>query len=447
MKHLLLSLMLGLFASNAYATQARLIALGMDELDDEGSYYIKDSRNIFLNSAYINDFADRVILEWGSFGTRPLATSTGATVEQDNTPKGQGGFLKKSGDFVWGAYYGNESNTSSFLRIAGSGVASVTGSAAASSTTSGLLYTSDNQIDLFFGGDLGTLQWGSNVVYTRGEDETKRSKDSGSAVRLGLKAGDTWDFHVNLSTSNKSERTGDVAVGGLTALGWTAQTNIKDEFDGKFGIHVGGSYNLERFGRVFGYYKTFSWEQTDNYNYTGAATVVSGSATLNGQEVGKQGTSDGKFTTIMLGWGKAEEVGTGSTIFYSVQAKKIDVNLELTREVEVNNFTIPVIFGYEAQANSWLTLRGSITHNLWGKKDNKNFNYANPVARSLVASVYGAEGKGTITDSTTVVAGASLTFGDLVLDGMIGTSAASSKTDGKLNLDELMSTVGMTYMF
>ena len=113
---------------------------------------------------------------------------------------------------------------------------------------------------------------------------------------------------------------------------------------------------------------------------------------------------------------------------------------------------VPIVLGYEAAATSWLTLRGSITQNLWGKKDNKNFTYANPIVKSLVSSVYGSEGKGTIANSTTIVAGASLTFGDLVLDGMIGgaknlTGSASSKTDGNLNLDQFMTSVAMTYAF
>lgn len=451
MKHLLLSLMLGLLASNAYATQARLIALGMDELDDEGSYYIKDSRNIFLNAAYVNDFADRVILELGDDGREPIGIgSAGTTVEQDDNPKAQGGFLKKSGDFVYGLYYGNESNTSSFLRIAGSGIASTSLAAAVAggggTPTSGMLGTSDNQIDLFFGWEAASLQWGANLVYTDSEDEAERREDTGSAVRLGVKDGDAWDFHVNVSTSNKSERTSNVQ-NNLAVFGWTAQGDVRDEFKGKFGIHVGGSFNMNQWGRVFGYVKTFSWEQTDGYDYTGVNTLNPGNDTLDGQEAGKEGTSDGKFTTIELGWGKAEEITSTSTLFYSVRAKKVDVNLELGQEVEVNNLTIPVVLGYEAQANSWLTLRGSITHNLYGTKDNKNFNYANPIARNLVGAVYGSEGKGSIENSTTVNAGATLGFGNLSIDGMIGTSDAASKTDGELNLDELMSTVAMTYLF
>ncbi len=448
MKHLMLSVLLGLFASNAYATQARLIALGLNELDDEGSYYIKDSRNIFLNPAWINEFPDRLIVEWGSNGASVVTAAVNTTVEQDNNQKAQGGFLKKSGDFVYGVYYGNESNTSSFLRVAASGTAATIASAAQGSNK--MVPTADNQLEVFFGGDNG-IQWGVNVVYLNNKDElVGNAKDTASAVRLGVKDGDKWDAHVNMSTSNKGERTSDI---NLTTVGvdTSNQTGVKNEFKGKFGIQVGGSYNLGNWGRPFASVKHFSWEQVDNYNYSTFNAVNLG-ATLGTSQVGKQGTSEGKFTDFKIGWGKVTEVNSTDKLFVELFVKKVDVELEVARKVEVSNLTVPLVLGYEAAATSWLTLRGSITQNLYGTRDNKNFSYANPVVKNLVTSVYGSEGKGTVTNSTAIAAGASLTFGDLVVDGMIGgaknlTGSASSKTDGNLNLDQFMTSVAMTYAF
>src|SRR5690606_31696210 len=143
----------------------------------------------------------------------------------------------------------------------------------------------------------------------------------------------------------------------------------------------------------------------------------------------------------------------------------VDVELKAAKTVQVKNFIIPLTLGYEHQATSWLTLRGSIVHNLYGKKDNKNFDAANIVVQSLVTDVYGAEGKGTIQNSTRVQAGASLTFGKLTVDGVIGattnnragttdangndtTVSSSSKTQsGALTLDNFMSRVAVSYMF
>lgn len=452
MKHLMLSILLGLFASNAYATQARLIALGMNELDDEGSYYIKDSRNIFLNPAWINEFPNRVIIEWGSAGYAPLAAAIETTVEQDSKQKGQGGFLKKAGNFVYGMYYGNESNTSSFLRLASSGTATTLATALGSNK---MVPTAENQIEFFFGGENG-VQWGVNVVYLNNKNEiTGNGKDAASAVRLGVKDGDAWDFHVNMSTSNKAERTSDI---NLTSLGGGAvdtsnQTGVKNEFKGKFGIQVGGSYNLGNWGRPFASYKHFSWEQVDNYNYSSFNAVNLG-ATLGTNQAGKNGTSEGKFDDIKIGWGKVSEVNSTDKLFFELYLKKVDVELNLARKVEVDYMVIPLVIGYEAAANSWLTLRGSVAQNLWGKRDNKNFNYANPIVRSLVAGVYGSEGKGSVAASTQISGGASLTFGDLVIDGILGTTNvgnssqdANSKTNGLLSFDKIMTSVAMTYAF
>ena len=332
MKHLMLSIVLGLFASNAYATQARLIALGLNELDDEGSYYIKDSRNIFLNPAWINDFSDRVIIEWGSTGYAPVTAATGTTVEQDNAQKAQGGFLKKGGNFVYGLYYGNESNTSSFLRIASSGTAAAIASAALSQNK--MVPTADNQLELFFGGENG-VQWGVNVVYLNNKDDQSGNvKDQGSAIRIGVKDGDKWDAHVNMSTSNKGERTSDINLTG-TGADTSNQLGVKNEFKGKFGIQVGGSYNLGDWGRPYASIKHFSWEQVDNYNYSSFSAVNLGTA-LGTSQAGKNGTSDGKFTDIKVGWGKVQDVNSTDKLFFEVFVKKVDVELELTRKVEVD---------------------------------------------------------------------------------------------------------------
>lgn len=48
------SALFALASTSVFASQARLLALGMNETDNEGMYYISDARNIFLNPAYIN---------------------------------------------------------------------------------------------------------------------------------------------------------------------------------------------------------------------------------------------------------------------------------------------------------------------------------------------------------------------------------------------------------
>jgi hypothetical protein len=86
--------------------------------------------------------------------------------------------------------------------------------------------------------------------------------------------------------------------------------------------------------------------------------------------------------------------------------------------------------GAEAQALSWLALRGSITHSLLGQTDAAN---------------------------TSVAAGVGMTFGDVTIDGLVATDSgaldsnlgtngqASSSTFGFG--DKMISRIAMTYNF
>lgn len=431
--------LLAISTQMAYATQARLIALGLDELDNEGSYYIQDSRNIFLNSANVNNYGDMAIFEYGGTGQ---TVANGETLDQDFKSKAQGGFLKKHGNMVYGAYLGNESNTSSFLRLAStSNAVSVSGAAVPR------VPTADNQIDLFAGSTFNNgLKWGFNLVYLDNEDNgtvsavEKKQEDKAGAVRLGVMA-DRWDAHANISFMNEGKNTVAAAPGGGNA----AQT-VNQEFDGSLGIHVGGSYKLNK-GRVYGFYKTFQWDQKDDYNYTGWVTV-------SGVGPGKTGTTEGKFDTYALGYGLVESVNSSGSFFTNIYLKKVEIELKAASKVEVNNTSLPLTLGYEHMATSWLTLRGSITHSLYTKRDNKNYSSANAVAQSLVGAIYGAEGKGTVPNTTRVDAGATLTFGNLNIDGVIGTSGDNGDTTttttdktGALALDRLMARAAVTYKF
>lgn len=454
---------LALLSSSAYATQARLLALGMNETDNEGSYYIQDQRNVFLNPAYVNVYSDYAVMEWGSTGRQAsvLGTDSAATVYQPTQPKAQGGAFKKFGDFVWGVYMGNESNTSALLRIAGtSAIATVNGTTnlgngttiPPTGTDSKMLPTADNQVDIFFGTDMMGLKWGGDLTLAKNEDEARTSKDSAGAIRLGV-IGSSWDAHANISFNSESEATETVSA---AAVG-TAATSVTQKFDGKFGAHVGGSVEALN-GRVFGYVKHYGWEQSDSY--TGYTAVIAAPATTRGSLIGGQnGTVDGDFTSYYLGWGSSMDVNNGDKIYMSLAAKKTDINLEFTNKGEIRHIIVPVTLSYEAKALEWLTLRGSVVQNLWGQRDNKGLNNLNLVARSLISNIYGGNGKATIAGSTAVNAGATLTFGQLNVDGLIGmTSADRTGTNtagnahpttnkGVLALDNLESTVAVTYKF
>jgi hypothetical protein len=454
------ALLVVLSSSSVFASQARLVALGMSETDNDGMYYISDARNIFLNPAFVNLYPNQAVLEWGNVGqyTTVLGTTSGSTINNNTSnPKAQGGAFKKYGDFVYGVYLGNESNTSSFLRIAGtSGISAlngITNTTTYANTNSKMLQTADNQVDVFFGGE-GAYKWGVNALYANGKDDTRTSKDSAAAIRGGL-IGSNWDAHLNLSLASKSEASESIAA---PALGVTART-VSQSFKGKLGYQLGGSYAIENKGRVFGYVKQYGWDQTDDF---------AGYAALSNAVGGQNGTVKGDFTSFYLGWGRDFDVNSGDKIFTSLTAKQTNVNVNFTNKTEVKHLIIPLTIGYEAKANEWLTIRGSVVQNIYGQKDNKNVNDShtsgtngtqlNAVAKSLLTNVYGASGKSTLANSTVVNAGATLNFGQLTVDGLIGTTSgtggsvvsatnSNAPKKGILSGSNLQTSVAATYKF
>lgn len=443
-KLLLITSALTLISTSAMASQARLLALGMKETDNDGMYHISDARNIFLNPAYVNIYSNYVITEYGEFGTKAATTPTpapgAATLDSSTGPKAQGGVFKTIGDMVFGVYLGNESNTSSLLRIVGtSAIATFDGATALSGagSSSKMLQTTDNQVDVFVGGDAG-IKWGANVLGAFGKNDARKAKDSAIATRFGV-IGSNWDAHLNLSLASKAEATDVLVIPVNAALNET----VTHEFKGKLGVQLGGSYVLSGNNRVFGYVKHYGWEQSDSYTKY---------ASLSGAVGGQQGTVKGDFTSYYLGWGSQYDMNTTDKVFTSVAVRKTDINAKFSTKGEIRNLIVPLTIGYEAKATEWLVLRGSIIQNLYGHKDNKGTSSLNPVAKSLITTIYGVDGKGGIAKSTEVNAGATLTFGKLAVDGLIGATGptgtlSSTSKVGILSWSNLATKVAATYNF
>ncbi len=434
----------------ASATIARLQALGMTETDNEGSYYIQDDRNIFLNVANINDYKDTVILEWGNegsdFGSDSLQT------DKDGQAKAKGGVFKSVGNGVMGVYLGNESNTAALLRGVG------TAAKHADKTFSGgdaMLDGADNQVDLFYGQSSSIGDWGVNVVYAEGKDAATRAYNIAHAVRLGLK-NEGWQAFANISTGTTVRQVQD--YGSEAVFG---------QFEGKLGLHLGGSYDAVKSdsytGTVYGFAKKFDWEQTDSGGTTSAslgdAPPSAGGLTRNSR--GQAGTVDGGFMTWALGYGSKYQSGKG-TLFTNIEYRHKEIEVKFNAKAEAKNVVVPVTVGYEHEATSWLTLRGSVVHNLMGYRENNNYGSLNYFGNIAANQEFGADTNGLkvdIQNSTDVRAGASLNFGKLRLDGLIGVSTTggviSQRTDGSgkyqetgiLNGDRLMARVGMVYNF
>lgn len=382
-------------SGTAFASKARLQALGEDI---NGSQFISDNRNVFLNSATLNYQKDLVTMEWGNT----------AAADGTDAPRAEGGFFKSSGNMAYGVYLGSESTTANGLR-AGAGISN-DGAAFAGTNALG----EQNNVDLFFAGDAG-VQWGANITYHSYADETNAGGDITSdslRTRFGVISGDTSGF-ANISVVGNAEdkvNNNELEGGGAYQVGVshnmgdvtymaqvqsiTADDGDGDEFSSqKTWLGAAKSYKVNDMANVWvsGWIKQDSY--TCDFDVLGATTC----------------------TTAVFGLNNAGD----STETY-----------------------VPVTIAAEVSVKEWLTLRGSVSQNIYGQVEND-----------------GGDTK-TMANSTVVNAGASLTFGDFVIDGVVGNSTNTTATDGDevvgddtssgagtLRTDTLMSRVSMTYRF
>lgn len=426
-KLLVLGSSLMLLSTAAFASKARLMALGEDK---DGSYFVSDFRNIYINPAHLNSMGNMAVVEWGSEGT----TFGGASLDADASTKAQGGVVYKLNDtLTMGVVLGDETDVAALTRI----LASNGGAAGA------FMQTADNVIDVFVAGK-GDVNWGANLLYTASKDETggtNKHDQHAYALRAGAQK-DNWDAHLLLA---------------LGAEGDAPNRAHAPKYEGKLGVRVGGSYGFGESNKAFLMYEQYKWEQS-NSGANGAKR-------------------DASFNKWFTGVGHTMKASEKSTLFARGQVEMTTIELDANatlRNAEIKRMAVPVTVGYEHAATEWLTFRGSVAHNLYGTIEDhgltENFAAAaNPVGttgeviRALASARYGSStngngGKKTIANSTVVNAGASLTFGNLSVDGLIGTTAANrspgagtatvnSGTTGIFTLDNLMSRVSMTYNF
>ena len=115
-KLLIIGSVFALVSTSALASKARLQALGEDK---DGSYYISDFRNIYINPAHLNSLGNMVVMEWGAAG---LALG-GASLDKDDQTKAQGGVVYGlSNGLKIGAVLGDETDVAALTRMLSSNV-------------------------------------------------------------------------------------------------------------------------------------------------------------------------------------------------------------------------------------------------------------------------------------------------------------------------------------
>ena len=231
---------------------------------------------------------------------------------------------------------------------------------------------------------------------------------------------------------------------GLSSESKTKAT-VATEFKGSLGLHLGGAYNHGK-NRYVASFKTLNWDMK-NANQTT--------------------TIDGEYTQLEFGVAHTEEITSSAKLFTQLYYRGTGVDVKFTSNpASLSHTLVPIVVGFELDAKDWLALRGSVSHNVIGKVKYKNLTTANFTGTLLGAngpldSEFGATTQATadveinksLPNKTTVAAGATLKFGKLMIDGMIGTtggtrgSGAVGANQGVLSLDNLMSRVSMIYWY
>ncbi|MBL6991209.1 MAG: hypothetical protein ISR65_15605 [Bacteriovoracaceae bacterium] len=315
--------------SKLYASKARLFALGQD--GGNRSYYINDTRSVFVNSAYLNFIKDYIVTEVGE----PIPG-------KDYESNAEGGVFKEVGYFLYGIYLGSDMEGYYFDEKLAQG-----------------FLTADNRVDLFFAGDAG-IEWGIRTNFAFGKDDQSVARRKFLAVGLGLgvvvKDAELYT-NFNLKDSAEGSATGT------------------DKWNGDIGIQVGGAY-------VISDLKIFA-----EYSKLGYTSSV--------------GSTTNEYSDIMytVGLGKIYEMKKGMRMFSDIMYRHQRTKLKGSYDSAAN--VLPINVAFEADVNSWLSIRGSIKQYIFGSVLN--------IADKLKS----------IGESTEVAAGVTLKFGAVRVEGII----------------------------
>lgn len=405
-----------LLSTSAFASKARLEALGEDSF---GSQYVDDNRNMFLNAAEIHNHNDFLVFDAGD---------TTEFNDKAATPKASGGYFAKNNGAVMGVYLGQDSNTAANLRA---GALSALATAGAISSTEAATFsnqvTNNNTLDLFYGRD-GAMKWGLRFSYSDSANEQggtgfAESSQTGYLIGLGAISGD-WQYYANIGATNQAEIKGlDDSTSNLT--------DGKDmEIEGSIGVQAGAIKDLGNGAKAFVEFRSIGIEQD-------------GLGTIGGTNF------DNKWDVqrINVGWAKADKISDVFTAFYRVEYfQETNDNYVYIKDYELTTTYTKATLGFETVASSWLTVRGSVSNYITSEEDKDQPGGSNNGTRSL--------------EGVELALGASLTFGDFQIDGLVANDAdgdgvldeSATSTDqddrkGILRTDSLMSRVSLVYNF
>lgn len=312
-------------------------------------------------------------------------TNTTASTANPND-NAEGTLVRSMGDAKWALALGHKSENASAF-----GLRRIMDPVPATDVTE-----QQNPVEFSYGMKSGDMTWGATLVYSNYNDKKNEVKEDSAGIRFGALMG-AWDFTAGLGlSSNVKDKT---AAGGQGI-----------DFKGT------GSYSLSA-----GY-------TMNNLYFFGDVSLVG--AKMENQTTGAE-VAKVDATRINLGVVDSNKKD-GNEFFYGVKLASFDLKNK-TSDKKQTTLMLPVIVGFEAEGTSWLTLRGSLTQNvlIQNEKDETANTELSPGANSTVAAI-----------------GAGLKFNKITVDGSLqGLTTTAGAANQQLDGNNLLSTVGLTYMF
>lgn len=240
--------------------------------------------------------------------------------------------------------------------------------------TSGTHLGEQNPISLFYATKMGEWTFGGSLNYSTGKDDAANQKVSAMSVSLGAAMG-AWEMELTQGISGKSEDGAtDRESKGLTKVGVTYKLNET--------MQVYGKYMMNKFD-------------------VGAATT--------------------ETTDMSVGFVNTVAATEDANIFYGVAYNNTE-----TKNATKGSY-LPVWIGLEANANSWLVVRGSVQQN---------------VLLNETTDVAAGDNKSDL-ESIVFNAGLGAKLGKGILDATVSTA-----NQGNLGFnDDLFGQVSYTFMF
>ncbi|MFN7453737.1 MAG: hypothetical protein ACK5RO_03660 [Pseudobdellovibrionaceae bacterium] len=368
MKKLLVVAAIATAASPAFASKARVSALG-------NSPQLTDVQYTFETPYTMGAVGELVTIEWGGTGTA--------------SPHAEGGFIKKHGDAFYGVYFGRQSEDVNTAVSNTNSAFSLTGNTA--------LLVEQNPINLMYSAKMGDITWGATLKYSKGFDEvsaTQKRKSDSAGIALGATNG-TWEAYLRQGLGAQSDN------GAGVKLKTKANTTIA------------GAYNVSDSLYAFADYKMAEVEVTSSLP-----------------------TSTTKTNELNIGLVNTLVKADGVNFFYGVKYSTTESKPSTlsTTSPKVNETTLPVWLGVEADATSWMVLRAVVQQTILINEEKTNT---------------GASTTKDDVDNTTMNAGAGFKVGKGMIDATFGTATSGdlSFSDGQGSNDKFLTNVSYTYNF